>query len=89
MFAMILNLFLDSSLASLQLLINALNSFGQIPRVMSSNLMEAIQRTVDYHNTYFTEGSSDAKDAVVNYISSNSCCCTCSGSLFIDSKKCY
>jgi hypothetical protein len=38
---------------------------------MSNDLMLAIRRTVDEHNTYFVDGSSDAKDAVVNYISSN------------------
>ena len=60
-----------NNIKQLSILINALNSFGQIPKVMSNDLMEAVQRTVNQHNTYFTEGSSDAKDAVVNYISSN------------------
>ena len=59
------------NIKQLSILINALNSFGQIPKVMSNDLIEAVQRTVNQHNTYFTEGSSDAKDAVVNYISSN------------------
>jgi len=55
----------------LSILINALNSFGEVPKVMTNDLMKAIQKTVDQHNTYFVDGSSDAKDAVVNYISSN------------------
>ena len=60
-----------NNIKQLSILINALNSFGQVPKVMSSDLMSAIQKTIDEHNLYFVENSSDAKDAVVNYISSN------------------
>ena len=60
-----------NNIKQLSILINALNSFGEIPEVMSNDLMYAIQKTVNNHNLYFVENSSDAKDAVVNYISSN------------------
>lgn len=59
------------NIKQLSILINALNSFGEVPKVTTNDLMRAIQKTVDQHNTYFVDGSSDAKDAVVNYISSN------------------
>lgn len=59
-----------NNIKQLSILINALNSFGQIPKVMSNDLMTAIYKTVNEHNLYFVN-SFDTKDAVVNYISSN------------------
>lgn len=59
-----------NNIKQLSILINALNSFGQVPKIMSNDLMTAIYKVVNEHNLYFINSSS-TKDAVVNYISSN------------------
>ena len=58
------------NIIKLSVLINALNSFKLISNPKQDTLITYIQSIVNEHNTYFKE-SSDAKDAVVNYISSN------------------
>ena len=58
------------NIVKLSVLINALNSFKLISNPKQDELITYIQSIVNEHNTYFKE-SSDAKDAVVNYISSN------------------
>lgn len=67
------------SLLTFAVALNAYNSFNgvyYIPKVftnlVAANVIKSLRRTIDRHNTYFNgRGTSDAKDAVVNFVSSN------------------